>query len=65
MRCQCVIQCNSDAAGNLRAALDDAAYICFKREVAAFVLHNLHSIDPLQQKTAMSPSGQVRFLWQV
>lgn len=46
MRRQSVVQRNSDAAGNPWAALDNPAYICFKREVAAFMLHNLHSIHP-------------------
>lgn len=55
---QSVVQCNSDTAGNPWAALDNPAYICFKREVAAFVLHNLHSIHPLQQKRAVSQKRQ-------
>lgn len=57
MGCQSVVESDSDAAGDLWAALDDAAYICFKGEVAPFMLHDLHSIDPLQEKTAMSPSS--------
>lgn len=59
MRCQSVVERNSDAAGDPWAALDDAAYICFKREVASFVLHDLHSVDPLEEKTPMSPRGRV------
>lgn len=56
---QSVVERDSDAAGDPWAALDNAAYICFKREVAPFVLHNLHSVDPLQEKKPMSPRGRV------
>ena len=59
MGCQSVVERDSDAAGDPWAALDDAAYICFKREVAPFVLHDLHSVDPLQEKTPVSPSSRV------
>lgn len=54
-----VVERNSDAAGDPWAVLDDAAYICFKREVAPFMLHHLHSIDPLQEKTPMSPRSRL------
>lgn len=64
MRRQSVVQRNSDAAENPWAALDNPAYICFKREVAAFMLHNLHSIHPLQRKRAVSPRGWVKIWWQ-
>lgn len=59
MGCQSVVERNSDAAGDPWAALDNAAYICFKREVASFVLHDLHSVDPLEEKTPMSPRSGV------
>lgn len=59
VRCQSVVERNRYAAGGPWAALDNAAYICFKREMAPFVLHDLHSIDPLQEKTPVSPRGRV------
>ena len=65
MGCQSVVERDSDAAGDPWAALDDAADICLKREVSPFVLHNLHPVDPLQEKTPVSPGGRVTgFLWQ-
>lgn len=65
MGCQSVVERNSDAAGDPWAALDNVTYICLKREVAPFMLHDLHSIDPLQEKTPVSPRSRlIGFLWQ-
>ena len=65
MESQSVVESNSDAAGDPWAALDNAAYICFKREVPPFMLHDLHSVDPLQEKIPMSPRGRATgVLWQ-